>query len=514
MSFAQLKCDIVNFTRAAFPLRHGQLLGSKLRALRKSNGLTLEELSARCVQLDPASAPSVSYLSMLETGKRSPSAEVLGMIASVFGKSPQWFLDGADDGAGTASAASGSAPAASSFEPAFLFSPSLLRAALPELLLQTGTSGRNFAQLLIRVWQETHQNDFPEIERAAETAGAREMPLSVDRLLAICKRYGLDVRWVEDDRRRLSRGLARARFEAPGSILVSRRLRTREERLKYELAFYLGHRILHNGDGAIADSGTDFTSDRDNLAAPAGLGPRDALHAWREFECSFFAGALLCPRAPFRQLLVRDEHHVAIHRKLGVGPAVVMRRMTTVSPYRHWHFFDGYPPGYLRTVYRGNGIPLPWGNLSVVPDPCPHWAVFRLLRQSPPAESTKPVSQLSVMQDGGTRRLYACHSLQTRDAADAVRVLSVGIDLAPALSAQGHDAAALIDRLWEACQRGGGEAAIANTAADAIQNVAHVLRIAWVADACTPEVRIICTRSQHCPRERRCETAAVVSSSR
>ena len=57
-----------------------------------------------------------------------------------------------------------------------------------------------------------------------------------------------------------------------------------------------------------------------------------------------------------------------------------MRRMTSVSPYRHWHFFDAYPPGFLRAVYRANGIPLPWGNMSVVPDPCPRWAVFRMLK--------------------------------------------------------------------------------------------------------------------------------------
>ena len=134
------------------------------------------------------------------------------------------------------------------------------------------------------------------------------------------------------------------------------------------------------------------------------------------------------------------KHRISVHRKLGVGPAVVMRRMTAVSPYRHWHFFDGYPPGYLRTVYRGNGIPLPWGNLAVVPDPCPHWAVFRLLRGNGAARASagaKPTSQISAMLADGAVRLYCCHSLLTRDAADATRVLSVGVDLAPALAAQG-----------------------------------------------------------------------------
>lgn len=497
----------------AATIRHGALLGSKLRQLRRRNGLTLDELSARCVHLDPAVAPSVSYLSMLETGKRTPSPQVLAMIAGVFGKPADWFLDGSLEGpptearAGPGGGASGLD--ATAFEPSFLFSPAMLRHALPELLLQTGTSGPNFAQLLIRVWQETQQNDFPEIERAAEAAGRREMPLTLESLVAICERHGLEIRWVDDDRRRLNRGLARARFEAPGTLLVSRRLRTREERLKYELAFFLGHKILHNGDGAISAARVDRATDAENATPQApGLGARDALHAWREFECSFFAGALLCPRVPFRQLLVRESHRIAIHRRLGVGPAVVMRRMTAVSPYRHWHFFDGYPPGYLRTVYRGNGIPLPWGNLSVVPDPCPHWAVFRLLRENGAARAQaapKPTSQLSAMLDGGAVRLYCCHSLLTRDAADATRVLSVGLDLAPALTAQGYDAPRLAQSVWDACQRGGGAHAIPDEAAAAIRTVAHVLKIGWVAEALDAPAQIICPRSAACPREAACD---------
>ncbi len=115
------------------------------------------------------------------------------------------------------------------------------------------------------------------------------------------------------------------------------------------------------------------------------MGAQDVLYAWRDFECSFFAGALLCPRIPFRRFLIREAHRVAACEKLGVTPALVMRRMTAVSPYRHWHFFDAYAPGYLRAVYRANGIPLPWGNMSLVSDPCPRWAVFRLLQQTPGA---------------------------------------------------------------------------------------------------------------------------------
>src|SRR3954454_21514186 len=75
--------------------RKSHFLGTKLRALRKRNGLTLEELSARCIQLDSKAAPSVSYLSMIESGKRVPAEDVLALLSSVFGREPRWFLDGA-----------------------------------------------------------------------------------------------------------------------------------------------------------------------------------------------------------------------------------------------------------------------------------------------------------------------------------------------------------------------------------------------------------------------------------
>src|SRR6185503_8756654 len=89
--------------------------------------------------------------------------------------------------------------AAMPLEPGFLFSHDLLRIALPELLSQTATTGKQFAQLLIRVWQETRHNDFPDIERAAEQVGDRRMPLSVQDLQGICKKLGLTVRWFDDE---------------------------------------------------------------------------------------------------------------------------------------------------------------------------------------------------------------------------------------------------------------------------------------------------------------------------
>ena len=44
--------------------KQAHFLGAKLKTLRKRHGLTLDELSARCVQLEVNAAPSTSYLSM------------------------------------------------------------------------------------------------------------------------------------------------------------------------------------------------------------------------------------------------------------------------------------------------------------------------------------------------------------------------------------------------------------------------------------------------------------------
>ncbi len=490
-------------------IRQGHFLGAKLRSLRKRNGLTLDELSARCVQIDAAGAPSVSYLSMVETGKRMPSAPMLDMLAGIFGRDARWFLDENTEVEVAPQRERGGLEAMP-LEPAFLFSNELLQNALPELLSQTGTTGRQFAQLLIRVWQETRHNNFPDIERAAEECGGREMPLTLAALMSILKRHGLQVRWFDDEAPGAEAGKApgvmiRSRFAAPGTVLVNSRLRNQEERLKYELAFFIGHKVLHNGDGAIYPHSSMPSGETEISTSAGGMGAQDVLFAWRDFECSFFAGALLCPRIPFRRFLVREAHSVSAGRKLGVTPAVVMRRMTAVSPYRHWHFFDAYPPGYLRAVYRGNGIPLPWGNMSLVSDPCPQWAVFRLLQETPAtAQARKPKSQISVMQEGKRARLYCCHSLLTRDALDELHVLSVGVDLLPALEAQGYDGESVAAAVADSCRHGGGDGRIPAAAAAQIRAASQVLNIAWIADALSLPASVICPRSGACPRVPSC----------
>jgi transcriptional regulator with XRE-family HTH domain len=494
--------------------RKSHFLGSKLRALRKRNGLTLEELSARCIQLDARAAPSVSYLSMIESGKRVPSGDLLGLLSKLFQREPRWFLDGNPE-VDLAEPREARGSAGIPLEPAFLFSKELLQAALPELLAQTGTTGRQFAHLLIRSHQEMSRNDFPDLERAAERVGEREFPLGVEDLLRLCKQHGLAIRWFDRkpllarDKDRELRSMVRSFFEPPGTVYLNRELQDDPARLKFDLASHLGHKVLHEGDGMKSAHATGGEMGGSPEGAPPGsrsnvMHPQDVLHAWRDFECSFFAGALLAPKAPFRRFLARESHRVEAGEKIELTPAVMMRRMTKVSPYPYWHFFDAYPPGYLRAVYRGNGIPLPWGNMAQATDPCPHWAVFRMLNETRGADRG---SQISVLRDGERSLLYCCHSRRTGDMAGNAHVLSVGVDLVPALHSHGVDAGSLLGELSDAClQR--GEARIPERAKEALRAVAAVLNIAWIADALAAPARLICPRSTYCPRAERCDGGA------
>jgi transcriptional regulator with XRE-family HTH domain len=491
-------------------LRKGHFLGAKLRALRKANGLTLEELSVRCVQREPSVGPSVSYLSMIESGKRSPSTALLGLLAGVFQRPVEWFLDeSADLKLTPATAGSGSARVP--LEPAFLFSKTLLQAAIPELLAQTGTTGRQFAHLLIRSHQEMSRNDFPDLERAADQVSERRFPLTVDDLTRLCRRHGLEVRWFERkpllarDKDREVRSMVRSFFEAPRIIYANRALQADPARLKFDLAAHIGHKVLHGGDGLKSPhaTGGEMGGSPEGGSFAAGMNAQDVLHAWRDFECTFFAGALLAPRVPFRRFLARERYRVAAGAKLELTPAVIMRRMTKVSPYPYWHFFDAYPPGYLRAVYRGNGIPLPWGNLAQVSDPCPNWAVFRMID----GEHGASGSQISVLRDGERSLLYCCHSIRVHDMAGNAHVLSVGVDLAPALATHSVAAEALVDSIFRECLHRRGEARIPRAASQVLSAVAKVLNIAWIEDALAHPARIICPRSNACPRPERCEGA-------
>ncbi|PAR34208.1 MerR family transcriptional regulator [Vibrio metoecus] len=492
-------------------VRQSHFLGTKVRNLRKRNHLTMEDLSARCIRVSPEYAPSVSYLSMIERGKRVPSVEMLEVIAEVFQKDPIWFLDDEPEQVditpekGNRGGISGMA-----LEPSFLFSNDILQIAIPEMLSQTGITGRQFAHLLIRAHQESLQNHFPDLERAAEEVGLKRLNLSVTDLLDIAKSLGLDVRWVKrtphdvtDELGISAKQLVTSFFEPPGRIYLNEILREYPTRLKYDLAVYIGHNVLHNKDGLKSVLSVGHTQGWDEMVetSPSSeLNSQDILQAWRDFESSFFAGALLCPKVPFRQLLDRNGYEISVHQKAGVSPSVAMRRMTVVSPYPHWHYFDAYGEGKLKAVYRGNGIPLPWGNMRKVNDPCQHWAVFRRLSQPQGGSS----AQISILTVGDEPRIYCCESINVIDPAGNNRVLCAGIDLNPAINAQGGDALAIAQELKMSCVQKGGTTAIPAPIKRDLRTIAKILNINWVERGIEGDARLICSRGAVCPRKPKC----------
>ncbi len=188
-----------------------------------------------------------------------------------------------------------------------------------------------------------------------------------------------------------------------------------------------------------------------------------------------------------------------------------MRRMTKVSPYPYWHFFDAYPPGYLRAVYRGNGIPLPWGNLAQVSDPCPNWAVFRMIDGNRGETSG---SQISVLRDGERSLLYCCNSQRVRDMAGNPMYCQSGWTWPRRSTPTGAIPRRLVESILKEClhRRGGRQdsqgrcTSIARSGERVEYRVGR--RRTFTARA------IICPRSTRCPASRTLRRRASLARSR
>ena len=179
-----------------------------------------------------------------------------------------------------------------------------------------------------------------------------------------------------------------------------------------------------------------------------------------------------------------------------------MRRMTCVSPYKHWHYFDAFQPGFLRAVYRGNGIPMPWGNMRMGMDPCRQWAVFRLLDQP---QIKKPLTQLSLLMSRNALHLYSCVSQRIKDAAQNSHVISAGIDLIPALENQGIDGVEFCEKIREYCFQNPGSKNIPLDIEDPLNLISKILNITWISEGLNNPIQVICPRSSNCPKEKVCE---------
>ena len=495
--------------------RNVHFLGSKLRTLRKQSGMTLEDLAARCVQIDAINAPSVSYISLIERGQRAPAPKVLEILATIFQRDSSWLLDDGQQPTLPRQDDMRRSLDRLELEPRILFSKELMEISIPELLTQNSITGRQFAHILIRAYQEHNHNQFPELERAADTISQKRFPLRSRQILDIYKHHGLKVKWFEkqsfhtiSDEEKEVKTFFRSFYDESNTVYLNEELKKNEARLKYDLAFHLGHKVLHGGDGLISSHATGGElggsppPSRERLTT---MNQRDILIAWRDFECSFFAGALLCPRQPFRQYLSRKAYDIFSGGQIDLTPAVIMRRMTVVSPYLHWHYFDIYPPNKLRAVYRGNGIPLPSGTMTDSPDFCRQWALFQMADD---LEFKDTLTQISLMREIDHQpRLYSCIATQTKDGAGNPHIVSVGIDLFPLLESHGTPPDDVIEALEIAPRNKQNEIMMPEKIKRVIGSAARIINISWVEEGLNSPVNIICPRQSQCPRRNPCVQA-------
>jgi hypothetical protein len=135
-------------------------------------------------------------------------------------------------------------------------------------------------------------------------------------------------------------------------------------------------------------------------------------------------------------------------------------------------------------------------------DPCRQWAVFRLL-DTPQVQ--KPLNQLSLLISGDYMRLYSCVSLRIKDAAKNSHIVSTGIDLIPALNAQGINSNDLCEEIKDFYFNSSPNSPIPDSIQEPIKLVSKILNISWVADGLENPPQIICPRSNSCPKHTHCE---------
>ena len=128
--------------------------------------------------------------------------------------------------------------------------------------------------------------------------------------------------------------------------------------------------------------------------------------------------------------------------------------------------------------------------------------MFRNLNKQPGGSS----AQISLLDVGGESRIYACESVAVKDLAGTNQVLCAGVDMNPAIAAQGQDPLSLAADLKSACGGNGGSAAIPESIKKELLRTAKILNIAWVERGIDHDARVICPRSSACPRHPGCQT--------
>ena len=77
-------------------------------------------------------------------------------------------------------------------------------------------------------------------------------------------------------------------------------------------------------------------------------------------------------------------------------------------------------------------------------------------------------------------------------------VICAGLDLKPALQAQGYDAETTINEIFDSCNGIGGSGKIPEQAKLQIRSVSKILNVGWISEGTEREATVICPRGTCC----------------
>lgn len=326
------------------------ILGMKIRQARTHKGLTLTELAERA-ELSP------SYVTEIEKGRKYPKADKIMKMAAV--------LDTSYDELVSVKLA----PALDHLE-TVLSSPllhefpfaefgleagdlvnlltrvpakaSALLHAMLEIGRQHNLKDEHFLRAALRSYQELHENYFPELEEAAiafsaEYELAGPLPFRLETLQQTIKAgFGYRLEWEQlaaDPRLAAYRSVLVEQKTTP-TLLLNRRLH--DNQIKFLLLREMGYRYLELEDRAYTSAPDEVSSFQQVL---------------NDFKASYFAGAVLMPRAPMIADL-RDFFNLnrwqpgrllQLLHEYDVTPEMLLYRFSELVP----QFFD-MPLHFLR----------------------------------------------------------------------------------------------------------------------------------------------------------------------
>ncbi len=368
------------------------IFGMKVRQARLEARLNLSEFASRC-DLSP------SYVTEIEKGRKYPKTDKIMKMAAVLGKSYDDLVSIKLASSLTSLETLLSSPLLRQFpfeefdleiaDVVNLFTrapdkASALLHAVLEIGRQYDMKEEHFLRAALRSYQEIHENYFQELEDAAHDFAHQhqlhsQLPLSLTTLQEIiCGSFGYQLDEAELARRQALSGYRSVFIEgARPKLLLNSALHPMQ--WKFILARELGYQFLG-------------IKERANTSAPDKV--ESFQQVLNDFKASYFAGALLMPRAAtladlqefFRLESWSPYRLLAMLEKYDVTPEMLFYRFSELIPQffgikLHFQRFQN-SDGDIKLVKQlnMNNLLLPSG-IGLHEHYCRRWLAMRLLKE-------------------------------------------------------------------------------------------------------------------------------------